>query len=247
MALITDPYGATSRADDVDPWGRTPDDPWYNIPPNINQPIPYAPGQGPGSTGTGPTPAAPAGPVPPTTPPPTTPPDFRPGSYSGAWAPDTSWWVDAPRFDFQFQPFTQTFTAPTMEEAQNEPGYAFARDEGLRAITNSAAARGLVRSGGNLKALASWNNALASQNYGSVYDRRFGEFKTLLDIYRDNENRRFDIAKAQYEPTFKSWSGRMDVLGGAAKAAFDRSYDVFKQAEDERLRWNEALLNAGRD
>lgn len=51
------------------------------------------------------------------------------------------------------------------------PGYQFRFDEGQKAIERSAAARGLLRSGASLKALARFGDGLASDEY-DAYTRR---------------------------------------------------------------------------
>jgi hypothetical protein len=66
------------------------------------------------------------------------------------------WWQGAPGFHgprfeappaFSYDPFT----APTYESAQSDPGYKFAVAEGERALGNSAAAKGIYRTGGTIK------------------------------------------------------------------------------------------------
>ncbi len=52
-----------------------------------------------------------------------------------------------------------------------DPGYNFARTEGMRGIEQSAAARGGAASGNALKALSEFNQGLASQQYGDFYNR----------------------------------------------------------------------------
>jgi len=52
-------------------------------------------------------------------------------------------------------------------------GYDFAMDQGSRAITGSAAAKGLLGSGSTAKALTSFGQNLANQNFGSYLDQLF--------------------------------------------------------------------------
>lgn len=51
------------------------------------------------------------------------------------------------------------------------PDYKFARDQGIKALDRSAAARGTQFSGGQLAALAQHAAGLASQNYSNYYNR----------------------------------------------------------------------------
>lgn len=52
-----------------------------------------------------------------------------------------------------------------------DPGYNFRLKEGLKAIESSAAARGLLQSGGNLKGVNRYAQDSASQEYGNAYNR----------------------------------------------------------------------------
>lgn len=54
------------------------------------------------------------------------------------------------------------------------PGYNFVRSEGMRGLEQSAAARGGAFSGNALRALADYNNGLASQEYGNWWNRMAG-------------------------------------------------------------------------
>jgi hypothetical protein len=63
---------------------------------------------------------------------------------------------------------------PTLSGAEllaNDPGVAFRQDQERRALEGSAAARGDLLSGGNLKALQSRSQDLASQEYGQAWNR----------------------------------------------------------------------------
>ncbi len=51
------------------------------------------------------------------------------------------------------------------------PDYQFRRDEGMRGIENSFAARGGAASGNALRALADFNSGIASQEYGNWWNR----------------------------------------------------------------------------
>lgn len=54
---------------------------------------------------------------------------------------------------------------------QNEPGYQFALNEGMKGVTNSAAARGGLLSGAALKAASQYNNDYASTKYNDAFNR----------------------------------------------------------------------------
>jgi hypothetical protein len=60
-----------------------------------------------------------------------------------------------------------------------EPGYAFRMSEGMKAINNAAAARGMGNSGATMKALTRFGQDYGSNEYGKAYDRAFGRATTL--------------------------------------------------------------------
>lgn len=57
---------------------------------------------------------------------------------------------------------------------QADPGYQFRLAEGMKGMTNSAAARGGLLSGAALKAAGSYNQGMASQEYGNAFARYKG-------------------------------------------------------------------------
>ncbi len=54
---------------------------------------------------------------------------------------------------------------------QESPGYKFRRDEGLKAVERSASSRGLLGSGGTLKAIQRYGEGLASSEYENYANR----------------------------------------------------------------------------
>lgn len=61
--------------------------------------------------------------------------------------------------------------AGDMSRFYTDPGYNFARTEGMRGIERSAAARGGATGGNALRALSQFNQGLASQQFGDFYNR----------------------------------------------------------------------------
>lgn len=53
----------------------------------------------------------------------------------------------------------------------DDPGYQFRLAEGQKAMDRAAAARGLSLSSGTLKGMADWNQGMASQEFGNVFNR----------------------------------------------------------------------------
>jgi len=89
------------------------------------------------------------------------------------------------------QPWTETFTAPTMEQALNEPGFQFQLGEGLKTLQRSAASRGTLLTGGTQKGLIGYANDLANTNYQNVYNRAYNEYDTRRTNFLTNEANRY--------------------------------------------------------
>ncbi len=171
-----------------------------------------APGDIP-EQGTGPepgrtvTPTPGPGPVPTNTPPPSPAPPgsdqlASPGSTPGFWP---SYTLPTP---YQFTPYSgftpyggaDPYTPLTGEQAANEPGYAFARDQGRQALEQSAANNGTVLGGGHLKDLFSWGDQFAGQNYQNAETRN-------ENIYGMNQANKYRDWLGNETGKYQQWSG----------------------------------------
>ena len=71
-----------------------------------------------------------------------------------------------------------------MAQFQADPGYQFRMSEGVKALERSAAARGLLQSGGTLKGITQFGQNLASQEYENAFSRYLTEREARMDPYR---------------------------------------------------------------
>ena len=134
--------------------------------------------------------------------------------------------------DFSYTPFDQTYTAdrfegstdpyiaekfarPTYEQAQQDPGYQFRLQQGQQALENSAAARGMLRTGGTMKGLMDYNQAAASQEYDKAYGRALGEYQMGYgqDLTADRDR----------------WSRQTQKFGMNRQAALDQYDRAFQR------------------
>lgn len=60
---------------------------------------------------------------------------------------------------------------PTLEQLQMDPGYKFREQQGMKALNQSAAAKGLGISGSNIKGAQEFGQGLASTEYQNAYQR----------------------------------------------------------------------------
>jgi hypothetical protein len=70
-----------------------------------------------------------------------------------------------------------------MDKFQADPGYAFRMSEGMKALERSAAARGGLLSGSNLKNTQRFGQDLASQEYQNAFNRYQAERTGTLNPY----------------------------------------------------------------
>lgn len=108
---------------------------------------------------------------------------------------------------FSYDPFNAPapFSAPSGQDVLNsDPGYQFRVDQGTGAMQNSAAARGVLNTGGTLQDLLNYGQNAASQEYGNAYNRDLGTYQTnyqnALNAYQTN----FGDALAGYNSRYQT-------------------------------------------
>lgn len=140
----------------------------------------------------------------------------------------------ASRFNYNIGPaprFTpRRFTAPTLEEAEKEPGYAFSVEQGRKALESSAAARGTLNTGGTLKGVLEYGQRLGQQNYQSVFNRALSVFDRLYQGDLD-----------AYKPLLTEWSTQASAGQRAAELAWLREMDLYRSQID---RWKHQTPSA---
>ena len=82
--------------------------------------------------------------------------------------------------------FTGQFNLPTLEEAQQTPGYQFVQGQGNKGILQGAAAAGGAISGGTLKALSQYDTNLANTTYQSDVANQQAVYQAGLQGYQAN-------------------------------------------------------------
>lgn len=89
-------------------------------------------------------------------------------------------------------PWTEQFQAPTLAQAENEPGYQFALQQGEGALQNSAAAKGSLLSSDTLEALNNYAQNSATTNYQNVYNRALQQYQQRYGIFENNQANTFN-------------------------------------------------------
>lgn len=86
----------------------------------------------------------------------------------------------------------------SLEELQQTPGYKFQLQQGLQGVNNSAAARGSLLSGKQLKGVNNYAQGVASQGYQSAWDRAQQAYQAAFTRNQSQNQQRF---QQLYQPT----------------------------------------------
>lgn len=89
-------------------------------------------------------------------------------------------------------PYSGQFNAPTGLTEQNDPGFQARLQLGTDAIQRSAAAKGGVVTGGTAKALNTYAQDYASNEYGNVYNRALNDFTTKYNVYNTDQANQYN-------------------------------------------------------
>jgi len=154
---------------------------------------------------------------------------YTPPPYGGSARPVYNF-KPAPTFD------APEFTAPSATDALNSPGYQFRLDQGRGALEASAAARGVTRTGGNLKGILQFGQNFASQEYANVFNRALQTFAT-----------KYKGAQDEFAPEFSSWQTLTAAEQRAGDLAFAREWDQYTFGINDQFRREEMIFNAGVD
>jgi hypothetical protein len=109
-----------------------------------------------------------------------------------------------------------------------DPGYNFARTEGMRGIERSAAARGGATGGNALRALTQFNQGMASQQFGDFYNRtaaRAGVGQTtannLATLGQNSANSISGLLQAGGDARASGIMGQANSIGGALNSGLN--------------------------
>jgi len=95
----------------------------------------------------------------------------------------------------QLIPLASNYTPFGAEQFQQDPGYAFRVNEGIKALDRSAAARGGLLSGNQLRGVTEYGQNAASQEYQNAFNRyqaerqaRLGPLQSLAGVGQTSAN-----------------------------------------------------------
>jgi hypothetical protein len=116
-----------------------------------------------------------------------------------------------------------TFTAPTLEQAQNMPGYQFQLQQGEQALQRAASARGTLLTGGTAKAISRYGQDYAQTAYGNLYNQSLSTFEANQQARQNRFNQLSQMANpgavnAQTNLTTSAAAAQAGGTVGAANA-----------------------------
>lgn len=121
-----------------------------------------------------------------------------PASYSQLARPD---YLQGPYVPRQF---TEQFTAPTMEDLKNDPGYQAGADLTQKGLERSAAAKGSILSGGFVgSVLPRALNEYAGQAYQNLFGRAYDTYQQKYNQFLNAQNADL-AARGLNENTFQT-------------------------------------------
>jgi hypothetical protein len=87
-----------------------------------------------------------------------------------------------------------TFTAPTLEQAQNMPAYQFQLQQGEQALQRAASARGTLLTGGTAKAISRYGQDYAQTAYSNLFNQSLSTFEANQQARQNRFNQLSQMA-----------------------------------------------------
>lgn len=123
------------------------------------------------------------------------------------------------------------FQAPNASDVLKDPGYQFRLGQGQQSLEQSAAARGLLNTGGTLKDLIGYGQNFASQEYGNVYDRSERAYNLA---YRGAQDE-FSPLMHQYDTLSAAGQHQNDLNYQHSWDKWIQDYNIFRNNNNDRF------------
>ena len=112
--------------------------------------------------------------------------------------------------------FTTPFVAPT---GTDDPGFAFAMQQGLQALDRTNAANGKLLTGGAVKDALDYSTGKALQGYGDAYNRAWQQYMGAYGIYQGNQNTLFNQLNTEQQTGLNAANSSVSAGENAATNA----------------------------
>jgi hypothetical protein len=100
------------------------------------------------------------------------------------------------------------FDAPefTMPNPEDDPGYQFRLQQGLKALNANAAQSGTLLTGGTLRDLMEYGQGFASNEYSNVFDRAARAYENRYREAADEYGSRYKTSQDLYQSRYDPWA-----------------------------------------
>lgn len=112
------------------------------------------------------------------------------------------------------------FQAPTLQDAENTPGYQFQLEQGTRAINQDAAANGTLLSGNTGTALENYGQNLAQTTYNNDYQNALSTYMANYNTLQGGTNTGLNSTAqlGQFGQSAAQNTSNIDLTGGDQQA-----------------------------
>lgn len=132
--------------------------------------------------------------------------------------------------EFQYSDFGGwgDFKAPTADSILQDPSYQFRRDQMTGALENSAAARGVLNSGGTLRDILDQTGKYASLEYGNIWNRDFSAWnqqgQNKYNTWTANRGNAADNWSKNYQSAWAKYLDQKDSFFQNQENPFSKLY-----------------------
>lgn len=104
------------------------------------------------------------------------------------------------------------FQAPTLQQAEQMPGYQFQLQQGNQLLQQSAAAKGNLLTGGTAEALNQFGQGLAQTDYNNLYNQALTGYDTNFNAFQQNQANQYNRL-ASLAGVGQQTAGQLGTLG----------------------------------
>jgi hypothetical protein len=154
-----------------------------------------------------------------------------PAPQGGGPAPNAGGLIQPWGKDFAPPPTTPypnapTFTAPTMEQAANDPGYKFGLDQGKRNLDSWMSAHGTFNDSSAAEALQDYGRNAATTQYGNVWNRQYQAYQGALQPWQTDTARIQHDNDTGWQNAFNTWLQNWNVWKDQRDSTFNKQFQT---------------------
>lgn len=145
---------------------------------------------------------------------------------------------------FEYDPFNapDPFAPPSAQSVlDNDPGYGFRLGQGRQALEQSAAARGVLNTGGTLQDLVDYGQSFASNEYSNAYQRALGTYQQNFNDALNSYITNFGGALTRYNTNYQTqYANPYSMYLGQ----YDRNNSNYQNSQDRAFGQQYAVATA---